>query len=194
MTYSTKIKWFIGGILMTAILGRTGCFYAKKYYDTYRRPWAYARHAGQPLLVGRWQGSCIDPDQVTHRIDLEIYHPTTDEQRWRRLSGRRIKRDRSSPTFFDGAAILSTGSRRDSCELWGGLDKADGHEVHFQLRPVHDKHPPGFHPNLLKGTWQGDEIDLTVEFAWFREDGSSFSDSADPRYSTPGKLLLQRVK
>ncbi|MBK8444426.1 MAG: hypothetical protein IPL35_13870 [Sphingobacteriales bacterium] len=102
------------------------------------------------------------------------------------------KRSRSSPTFFDGVAVIDTKGRKDSCEIWGGLDKADGKEIHFQLRPFNDHHPVGFNLNSCEGRWNGNTLDLSAGFSWFREDGSSFSDSADPRYDYKGKLLMSR--
>ena len=192
MRNSTKLVLSLAGLGALLYFGRLGCFYAGKYYDTIRRPWAYAGDPGKSLLVGHWQGACTDPDQVAHQVKMEIFVPTTDEERWRRFSQKRIKRDRSSPTFFDGLAVLETGGRRDSCKLWGGLDKADGHGIHFQFSPLSGVHPPGFNLNLLKGTWQGDSLHLSVTFSFFRADGSSFYDSADPRHSTEGVLKMVR--
>ncbi len=194
MKYSTKIKLFIVLLLSGVLLGRYGCYIANKKYDTYRRPWAYSDDPAKPLLVGKWQGVCTDPDQVVHKVDMEIFEPISDDERWKRFTQKRIKRDRSSTTFFDGFAILETNGKKDTCELWGGLDKADGHEIHFQFSPVSKVHPPGFNMNLLRGNWQDNTIDLTVDFAFFRADGSSFYSSEDPRHDTPGKLLLSRVR
>lgn len=192
MQYSTKLKVFIVALIATVVLGKIGCYYLDKKYDTYRRPWAFSDDPGKPLLVGQWRGICIDPDQVAHQVEMEIFSPTTESERWKRVSRKRGKRDRSSRTFFDGMAVLTTNGKRDTCELWGGLDKADGHEIHFQFRPKSGVHPPGFNLNLLKGQWIGDAIDLSVEFAWFRPDGSSFYSSEDPRHEVVGKLVLKR--
>ena len=194
MSYPTQIKVFIVGLIVLVVLGKVGSYYFDNKYDTYRRPWAYSSDPAKPLLVGKWQGTCTDPDQVVHQVEMEIFFPTTDEERWKRVSGRRNKRDRSSRTFFDGMAVLKTNGKRDTCELWGGLDKPDGHDIHFQFRPVSGVHPPGFNLNLLKGKWQENTIDLSVDFAWFLPDGSSHYDSADPRHDTNGKLLLTRAK
>ncbi|MFN4255064.1 MAG: hypothetical protein ACK4Q5_08685 [Saprospiraceae bacterium] len=192
MAYSSKIKLFIVGLIAVAVLGRVACFFANKKYDTLRRPWAYSDDPTQPLLVGRWQGSVTAPDNIVHKVDMEIFEPTSDAERWKRLSQRRIKRDRSSRTFFDGVAVLETNGRRDTCELWGGLDAPDGHAIHFQLRPLHDVRPPGFNLNLLEGEWQGHTLELAATFAFFRPDGSSYSDSADPRYEQKGRLPMNR--
>ncbi len=194
MKYSTKIKLFIALLLASVIFGRFGCYYLNKKYDTYRRPWAYSNDASKALLVGKWQGTCIDPDQISHKVEMEIVVPMTDDERWNRVFQKRIKRDRSSPTFFDGFAVLETNGQKDTCELWGGLDKANGHEIHFQLSPISKVHPPGFNLNLLKGNWQDNSIDLAVDFAWFRPDGSSLYSSEDPRHDTKGKLVMSRVK
>ena len=126
MQYSTKLKVFIVALIATVVLGKIGCYYLDKKYDTYRRPWAFSDDPGKPLLVGQWRGICIDPDQVAHQVEMEIFSPTTESERWKRVSRKRGKRDRSSRTFFDGMAVLTTNGKRDTCELWGGLDKADG--------------------------------------------------------------------
>ena len=194
MKYSTKLKLFIALLLASVIFSRFGCYYLNKKYDTYRRPWAYSDDPSKPLLVGKWQGTCIDPDQISHIVEMEILLPTTDDERWKRSTQKRPKRDRSSTTFFNGFSILEANGKKDTCELWGGLDKADGHEVHFQFSPISKVHPPGFNLNLLKGNWQDNTIDLGVDFAWFRTDGSSFYNSEDPRHDTKGKLLLSRIK
>jgi hypothetical protein len=193
MTYSTKLKIGIIGLIAIILLGRYGCYFVDKKYDTYRRPWAYSSDPDKPLLVGKWQGSVTDPDGVPHKVELEIVEPTSDEERQKRFSRRRIKRDRSSATFFDGTATLESNNQRVSCEIWGGLDEPDGHQIHFQFRPVNDVHPPGFNLNLVEGNWQENTLDLDVTFAFFRPDGSSFSDSADPRHDQKGKLLMNRM-
>jgi hypothetical protein len=193
MTYSTKLKFFIIGLITTVILGRYGCYAFDKKYDTYRRPWAYSSDPNKPLLVGKWQGSVTDPDNRIHKVEMEIFVPMTDEERKSRLFQKRIKRDRSSRTFFDGMAVLEVNGHRDSSELWGGLDEPDGHQIHFQFRPVNDVHPPGFNLNLIEGNWTGNNLDLDVTFAFFRPDGSSFSDSADPRHDKIGKLMMTRM-
>ncbi len=194
MAYSTKLKLLIVGLIAAVVLGRYGCFYLDKKYDTFRRPWAYSDDPDKPLLVGRWQGQVSDPDNIVHQVTLEIAEPLSDEKRQKRFFQKRIKRDRSSRTFFDGIAVLESQGRRDTCEIWGGIDQPDGHQIHFQFRPVHDYHPPGFNLNLAEGFWQENNLDLNIQFAWFRPDGSSYSDSADPRYDQKGRLKMHRVK
>lgn len=194
MAYSTKIKLLIVGLIAAVFLGRYACFYIDKQYDTVRRPWAYSNEPNKPLLVGRWQGAVSDPDNIVHQVTLDIEEPLSDEDRQKRFSRKRLKRDRSSRTFFDGVAVLESQGRRDTCEIWGGLDQPDGHQMHFQFRPVNDQHPPGFNLNLATGIWQENTLDLSIQFTWFRPDGSSFSDSADPRFEQTGVLKMQRVK
>ena len=193
MRHSTKIKIFIIGLIAVVILGRYGCYFANKKYDTYRRPWAYSSDASKPLLVGKWKGEVTDPDLLVHKVEMEIYEPMSDDERIKRFSRKRLKRDRSSRTFFDGMAMLEVNGHRDSSEIWGGLDEADGHQINFQTRPVNDVHPPGFNLNLMEGTWQENTIDLAVTFAFFKLDGASFSDSGDPKHEMKGKLILNRM-
>ncbi|MCC6462379.1 MAG: hypothetical protein IT260_18070 [Saprospiraceae bacterium] len=192
MSYPTQLKVFIAVLLLAVVGGRFGCYYFQKQYDTYRRPWAYSNDPAQALLVGHWSGTVTDPDGVQHLVEMDILEPLSDEERWQRVWRKRSKRDRSSPTFFDGFALLSTPGRRDSFELWGALDKPDGHALDFQMRPIRGFHPPGFNLNRLTGTWTKDTLALTVAFAWFRPDGSSHYNSADPRHNQDGRLLLLR--
>ena len=172
--------------------GRYGCFYLGKYQDRYRQPWAYGPG---PLLVGRWEGVCMDPDGQPHRVYIDIDEPMTDQERWKRL-GRphRKKGAKSDPRFFDGAGVVENAGRRDSCRIWGALEQADGQALHFQIRPLKEPATPGFNLKFLKGRWTGEQINLSVDFVWIKPDGSSFSDSADPRYSTQGQLALHRVR
>lgn len=190
----TKTILVFTGLLLLVMSGRYACFYYERYNDNYRRPWAYSADAGKPLLVGKWKGVCIDPDQVSHSVDMEIFEPISDAERWKRMGKSRRKKSKKDLCFFDGMAVLGVGGKRDSCELWGGLEKADGQKLHFQFSPISGKHPTGFNLNLLNGTWQGNQIDLSVEFAWFQPDGSSHYESDDPRHNTPGRLVLHRVK
>lgn len=195
MTYANKIRLLVAVVVLLALATPLASFYGSKYLDTLQRPWAYSSDPATPLLVGAWRGTCTDPDHMAHAVEMTVYEPLTDEERWQRAyAGRssRRKKSRKSNTFFDGMAVLNTHGRRDTCELWGGLEKASGHDLHFQLSPVSGVHPPGFNINLLKGRWQGDTITLTVSFAWFNADGSSSYDSADPRHNTDGHLVLVR--
>lgn len=193
MAYSTQLKLLIAAVLAFALLGRVGFYFFNKHSDLDRRPWAYTDDPRKPLLVGKWRGAVTDPDGVIHQVELEIEEPLSDAERQKRFSQRRIRRDRSSPTFFDGTATLETRGRKEPCEIWGGLDKPDGNQVHLQFRPLDDKHPPGFNINLAKGRWQENTLELDVSFAFFKNDGASFSDSADPRFDQQGKLLLSRA-
>lgn len=185
---------FIIGLVAIVLTGRYGCYYLDKKYDTYRRPWAYSSDPQKPLLVGHWQGKVTDPDNVVHQVQMEILVPITDEKRQERFFQKRIKRDRSSRTFFDGLAVLETIGHRDTFELWGGLNAPDGHKIHFQFRPVNGVYPTGFNLNLVEGIWQEHTLDLEVVFSFFKADGSSFSDSADPRYDQKGRLLMKRIR
>ncbi|MBL7825452.1 MAG: hypothetical protein JNJ57_02400 [Saprospiraceae bacterium] len=193
MTYRNKLLFLIIGLAGVVLLGRYACYFVDKKYDTIRRPWAYSSDPSKPLLVGKWQGSVLDPDNNAHEVFLEIEEPLSDEKRKNRFFQKRIKRNRSSRTFFDGMAILASRGRRDTCEIWGGLDQPDGNQIHFQFRPLHDVHPPGFNLNLAEGVWQEHQLELSISFTWFRPDGSSFSDSADPRFEQKGVLKMTRI-
>lgn len=194
MEYSRKGLFQGSVIVAVLILSRLSCYFIDKQYDYYRRPWAYSSDPNKPLLVGKWKGAFTDPDQIDHSVWIEIFEPTTAEERMKRFAHNRVHTDHSSPTYFEGLALMESQGRRDSFELWGGLKKRDGHELHFQMRPLKDKHPPGFNLNECRGNWNGDAIDLNLTYSWFRPDGSSFYNSADPRFSAEGKMVMGRVK
>lgn len=194
MRFSTKTIFLIIGLIALVALSKYGCYAFDKKYDTYRRPWAYSDNPDKPLLVGKWQGSVTDPDGRLHHVELEIVEPISDEERMKRLFRERPKQDRSSPTFFEGMAILEANGHSDSCEIWGGLDEPDSHQIHFQFRPVNDVHPTDFNLSSAEGNWQENTLELEVSFAFFLENGASYSDSADPRYEQKGKLIMARIK
>jgi hypothetical protein len=190
MTYSNKIKFTIIAVIGFYILSRVGCYYINKKYDTIRRPWAYA--IDKPLLVGRWKGQCTDPDNFSYKIDMEIFKPMSEDERWARFMKKRIKRDRSSTTYFNGIAIATHKHILDTFEIWGGLDKADGHEIHFQFRPLDDKHPEGYNLNMVKGKWQGDELNLTTSFSYYTAAGYSHYESDNPKHNKDAALNMKR--
>jgi hypothetical protein len=123
---------------------------------------------------------------------MEIFVPETDEKRWKRATRKRSSKARRDLLFFNGLAVVTAHGQRDSCELWGGLEDAQGRNFHFQMAPLNGRHAKGFNFNLLKGNWNGNTMELEATFVWIKPDGSSFSDSADPRYETPGYLKMQR--
>jgi hypothetical protein len=194
MPFLNKTTLVVVVVIAAVVLGRYGCYYLDQQYDTYRRPWAYSNDPNKPLLVGKWKGTFRDPDQIDHNIQLEIFEPLSDAKRKKRFFEKRIKRDRSSKTFFEGMALIESQGRRDSFEVWGGMEKWDSNDLHFQMRPVHEPHPPGFNLNECKGTWMGNTIQLRILYSWFRPDGSSFYSSEDPRHNTDGNMVLERVR
>lgn len=194
MRSPTKVILLIIGLIALFILTRYGCYAIDETYDTFRRPWAYSDDPDKALLIGKWQGSVTNPDRVLHKVEMEIFVPRTDEERLGRLFQARSTQDRSSPTFFDGMAIVEVNGRRDSCEIWGGLDEPDGHQIQFQFRPFYDKHPTGFNLSSAVGNWQENSLELDVSFAFFLENGTSYADSADPRYEQKGKMVMTRTK
>ncbi|MBK8558208.1 MAG: hypothetical protein IPL65_21855 [Lewinellaceae bacterium] len=193
MQYSGKLKLLILGVFAFTLLGRISCYFIDKKYDTFRRPWAYSDDPNKALLVGKWQGSVTDPDGIRHSVNLEIVEPVSDDERQQRFSQKRIKRDRSSAVFFDGTATLEVNNRKTSCEIWGGLDAPDGHRMHLQFRPMDDSHSPGFNLKFAEGSWLENTLDLETGFVFFKPDGSSFSDSADPRFEQKAKLKMTRM-
>ncbi len=194
MKISVKQILLLLAILLLGFLSRYGCIYFDKNMDTHFRPWAYSDDPNKPLLVGQWEGKYLDPDRVLHKIQLEIFEPTTAEERWRKYDlPHGSKRPITDKLFFDGVAFIETNEKQDTFELWGGLEKADGHDLHFLLSQVNGRHPFGFNLHSANGIWQEHTLELSTEFIWYQTDGSSYSDSADPRFEQKGKLVLKRT-
>lgn len=175
------------GLLMVF---RYGCFQASLAYDAYSRPWAYG---AEPLLVGVWSGELRDPDGTNWKIRLEIFEPTTSEERWRRIDRPRKKRSRTERTFMDGIAVLESGSRRDTLEIWGGLDEVSAPtKLHFQTKTLNDVYPLGFQLGNADGQWTGTELRLSCGFIFHRADGSGYYDSEDPRFEYRAECMLKQ--
>ncbi|OJW80396.1 MAG: hypothetical protein BGO59_33440 [Spirosoma sp. 48-14] len=174
-------------------------FYGSKLFDRYQRPWAY--NASAPLLVGRWSGQYVDPDNITKTIELTIVDPEPDAERWSKalsFRGRRkgSRRTGSSKRSFDGQAIVVSRLGRETYEISGSVDKEDFHQIRltFHTETSRNFDRPTFY--LLSGQngrWQNDELTCTLEFSYRRKDGSSFWNSADPRFSKQTHLILHRA-
>lgn len=194
MKISIKQIVLMLAILTLGFLSRYAFIYFDEKMDTHLRSWAYSDDPNKPLLVGQWAGEFTDPDRVSHKIEMEIFEPTTADERWRKYdfphSGRG---DITDKLFFDGIAFIETHGKQDTVEIWGGLEKDDGYDLHVQLRQVDGLHPPGFNLSAATGVWQDHTIDLSTEFTWYQTDGSRYSDSADPRFEMKGKLVLKRT-
>ncbi|MEZ4904057.1 MAG: hypothetical protein R2822_21080 [Spirosomataceae bacterium] len=171
-------------------------YYGDYWLDTYQRPWAYSRDTNTPLLVGKWQGSFIDPNGIKKQIDVEIFVPTTDEERRTKASRRRRKRHVAADTrSFDGMATVSSRLGEEVYEIYGAVKKENHHQLHFNFRPQDEKKRilPNF--TLLEakeGSWQNDQLQLLLTFAYHKADGSSFWSSANPRHSKQSPTILIR--
>jgi hypothetical protein len=186
-------------VLLVLALLSAGIYYAKfyggKYLDQYQRPWAYS--TTEPLLVGRWRGQFRDPDGIAKTLDLQIDLPETDDERWAKAA-RRSRRDRSNKRAFDGTATVTSKLGREDYEIYGAVDRDNDHQFSLHFQTVDGKFPlgPNFYVNITEkkdNSWSGNQLKTTLRFAWHRRDGSSFSDSADPRYDRTANVVLTRV-
>ena len=150
--------------------------------------------------MGKWQGTFQDPDGVQKTIKLEIVKPTTDEERAdeaSRHSRRRGLGSRSEKRWFEGLATVTGKLGTEEYEVYGAVEKDDYHQLHFNFRPHDEKKRvlPNF--TLLeaqKGSWQNDELRLTLGFSYQKADGSSFWSSADPRFDKKETITFTRLK
>lgn len=157
------------------------CKYSFSYWmDVYQRPWAYSRDENAKLLVGHWEGSFSDPKGIKKNITLEIFTPLTDDERQEK-AGRRTRNRRGlgsteNKRAFDGQAIVTSQLGIERYEIYGSVEKDDFHQFHFNFRPEDEKKRilPNF--TLLearKGSWQNDDMSITLSFAHHNADGSS---------------------
>lgn len=175
-------------------------YYYSKWSDYHDRPWAYSRDGNAKLLVGHWEGSFRDPDNIAKSMKLEIFEPVNEEERKakaskrsRRGGGIRYKDKRG----FDGIATVRSKLGVEEYEIYGAVEKEDNHKLHSSFRPKDEKKRvlPNF--TLLEaqnGKWLGDNLTLTLTFGYNKADGSSFSSSADPRHDKVVVVTLSRQK
>jgi hypothetical protein len=188
----------IVGIIGVGLVAMAVKYYGSYFMDLYQRPWAYSRDANAPLLVGKWKGSFTDPDGVGKTLEVEIFVPLTDEERWEKAS-RRSRRGRSSShkRSFDGTAWVKSRLGREEYEIYGAVEEENFHRLHFNFRPKDEKKRvlPNFTLSEAKnGVWQTNELQLTLSFSYHKADGSSFWNSADARFDKKVIATLSRQK
>ncbi|GAB3967920.1 hypothetical protein GCM10028806_11000 [Spirosoma terrae] len=181
--------------LVTLAIG-FGSFYGRKFIDRYQRPWAYS--TTEPLLIGRWHGNFRDPDGIAKQLTIDLFEPESDDERWKRAfrSGKRRRRSSASQRSFDGKATVIGPAGREEYEVWGHVDKEDYHRVELDLIADEKKMltRPNFYVNdVTKGQWNANKMSCLLTFSYRRPDGSSFWNSADPRYSKKINLTLDRL-
>lgn len=177
----SKTLFFLLVILAILSWGLFECNYSFSYWmDVYQRPWAYSRDENAKLLVGHWEGSFADPKGIKKNITLEIFIPLTDEERKKKAGSRSQRRNglgsSENKRAFDGQAIVTSQLGIERYEIYGGVEKDDFHQFHFNFRPEDEKKRvlPNF--TLLearKGSWQNDDMSITLSFAHHNADGSS---------------------
>lgn len=188
----------IVGIIVVGLILTAVKYYGSYFMDLYQRPWAYSRESNAPLLVGKWQGSFTDPDGVVKKLAVEIFVPLTDEERWDK-AGRKSRRRKSfsHKRSVDGVAWVNSRLGQEEYEIYGAVEEKDFHRLHFNFRPKDEKKRvlPNFTLSEAKnGLWQTDELQLSLSFSYHKADGSSFWNSADPRFDKKVSMTLTRQK
>lgn len=199
MTKGIKLLLFFG-VLVALSWGVYECKYYFSYWrDLHDRPWAYSTDKNAKLLVGQWQGSFRDPDGVQKSLQLEIFEPITDKERQEKASRRSRKRSglgsRKNKGAFDGVAEVTSRLGKEEYEIYGSVKKEDFHQLGFNFRPQDEKKRvlPNFTVlEATEGTWQNDELHLTLAFSYHKADGSSHWDSADARFEKKVVVTLKR--
>jgi hypothetical protein len=159
--------------------------------DKWDRPWAYKSEKGYSL-TGTWVGDVTDAEGNRHHVSMEIINPYDDAYRRKRASDKRIKRDRSSKTYFMVKANELYNGLAIKHESSGRLSTALGNKLNLQFSPEDNRHYHGFNLNLAEGTWIQNQLTLNVHFAYFTKEGFSYSNSADPRHEFIGKMTLNK--
>lgn len=173
------------------------CKYASTHWmDAKERPWAYSSQPNARLLPGLWKGVVKDPDGLIRDVVIEIFEPHTVEERERAASRRFRKRkmQHKDLRLFSGECRAESAQGKEHYLLTGSVMESDFHKLKVNFRAADEnRRMPGFNLLLAQtGRWSNDSLELDLEFAWFRPDGSSFSDSADPRYSQVEKIIFTR--
>lgn len=194
------LLFFLGMVLLS--WGVYECQYQYSYWRDYQtRPWAYSKDKNAKLLVGEWEGSYTDPDGIAKSISLEIFEPLSDKDRRKSAGRHKNKRtrgglgSRKDRRLFEGVATVTSKLGQEDYVLHGSVSEDDFHQLNVQFGAANEatRLQPNFALNLSEsGQWQGDELTLRMGFAYFKADGSSFSDSADPRYDHISTLALKR--
>lgn len=178
-------------LLIAAIFG----LYQLRYWlgyaaDLWQRPWAYSADPGAKLLVGRWQGSFVDPAGVAKEISLEILVPVTEEERRQRASRRR--RQRQNKRELDGTAIVTSRLGEERYDLFGTVDKSDMHRLRLSFSADGEARKVLPNDTLVQapeGRWEGDRLELALKFS--RQDAQGFSHSSSEGVVVGGQLVWQ---
>lgn len=191
-----KIVLTLGSLVLLSWLVYQFKYYVSYWLDTYNRPWAYSSDPNAKLLVGKWQGSFFDPDNVKKTLEIEVYEPVTEEERERKAARKRSRRRRDNKQAFEGKAVAKSKLGAEIYEIYGAVDKSDYHRLRFNFRPEDEKKRvlPNF--TLLEansGNWQDDGMTLTLSFTYHNADGSSTWKSSDPRHSKKVTATLSRI-
>jgi hypothetical protein len=190
-------------ILVLAVIS-WGVYEFKYQYSYYKdlkdKPWAYSRDENAKLLVDQWQGSFTDPNGVVKSLDLEVFVPTTDEERKKNAAKtRRHKRSigslRKEKRHFDGVATVLSTLGEEKYNFYGYVDENDFHQFKLSFGDVDENKRlrSNFNLNLVeKGNWQSDELTMELNFTFTNKSGSSYWDSANPKHQQTALVKLHR--
>ncbi|TLV03862.1 hypothetical protein [Dyadobacter luticola] len=169
-----------------------GAFLGFEYWrHRFDRPWAY----GKENLLGKWEGSFVDPNGVTKQLTMEIFEP--EEERWD--ASTYVPQDYPESQEFKGTAQVKSKLGVENDHVRGLLGTKDGHQIdRIDFTPKDESKHILESFNLSNtapgGVWEGDEIKVSVEFAYRTKTGSAFWDSSDPKYRQKVLMILHRVQ
>ncbi|GAB3998072.1 hypothetical protein GCM10028807_44800 [Spirosoma daeguense] len=85
---------------------------------------------------------------------------------------------------------------REEYELSGSVGKDDYHQIRLSFT-ADEKQPLNvmnfYISHTEQGHWQNDELSCLLNFSYRRPDNSSYSSTADPRFSKQVSIHLARV-
>lgn len=202
---NTFIMWAVLIGLVAFLYGVHELSYQWSYRsDLKNKPWAYSKDKDAKLLVGKWQGSFKDPNDVDKTITIEIFEPMTDAERREKAGDWLFKpRARRSISYhkrqrryaFEGVAMVVSNLGTEEYKLSGKVQAADFAQLSlgFMVKDETQRLVPNFGLFAAdKGHWQTDNLQLTISFAYFKADGSSFWDSSDARHEKLATVNLHR--
>ena len=108
--------------------------------------------------------------------------------------------DVDAPPIIGRLAAPAVVTSRLGCEEYdvhGSVDRDEAHQFSLDFTTMDGKFSitPNFYVNDTApgNRWAGDQMNLTLRFAWHRPDGSTFSSSADPRFDRVAAITLTRI-
>jgi hypothetical protein len=183
-------NFFYGVFLVLLALLLGGGSYA---LDFYWRPWAYSSDKNAALFVGQWTGNFKDPDGVEKKIDVEIFAPLSNAERFLGALNCNGKRDKSRRRF-EGTAKVTSALGVEDYEIWGNFKNTDFHEFYFSARYIASLSVANFYLKETDNdcTWKGNDMTLILPFAYQKADGAGHYASDDARFSQKATCVMKR--